>query len=151
VRPDGIHQELVLQLGFAVAVDTAIHLARACHLLEVDGFLVGTTTAFCVYKFLVLRWFGYCVEAHPIYCLLPSHSAPPVRFHRQLPLAYETILIVRDGLGLTLIVSSNPQEPPTFGQNVSMPNANALIREYTNCLNVSVSSLCARLRGSGNC
>lgn len=40
VRPDGVHQELVLQLGFAVAVDVGIHLTRATHLLEGEGFLV---------------------------------------------------------------------------------------------------------------
>ena len=41
VRPDGIHQELVLQLGFSMAVDVGIHLTRATHLLEGDGFLVS--------------------------------------------------------------------------------------------------------------
>lgn len=42
VRPDGVHQELILQLGFAVAVDVGIHLVRPTHLLEGDGFLVST-------------------------------------------------------------------------------------------------------------
>ena len=40
VRPDGVHQEVILQLGYAVAVDVGIHLTRATHLLEGDGFLV---------------------------------------------------------------------------------------------------------------
>ncbi|CAB1105070.1 unnamed protein product [Ectocarpus sp. CCAP 1310/34] len=39
VRPDNIHQELVLQLEFVVAADVGIHLTRATHLLEGDGFL----------------------------------------------------------------------------------------------------------------
>ncbi|CAN0341927.1 unnamed protein product, partial [Ectocarpus sp. 12 AP-2014] len=42
VRPDGVHQELILQLGFAVAVDVGIHLVRPTHLLQGDGFLVST-------------------------------------------------------------------------------------------------------------
>ena len=42
VRPDGIHQELVLQVGFATAVDAGISLTPATHLLEGDGFLVST-------------------------------------------------------------------------------------------------------------
>ena len=42
VRPDGIHQELVLQVGFATAVDAGINLTPATHLLEGDGFLVST-------------------------------------------------------------------------------------------------------------
>ncbi|CAB1102084.1 unnamed protein product [Ectocarpus sp. CCAP 1310/34] len=40
VRLDGVHQELILQLGFAVAVDVGIHLVRPTHLLEGDGFLL---------------------------------------------------------------------------------------------------------------
>lgn len=43
VRPDNIHPELVLLLGFTVAVDVGIHLTRATHLLEGDGFLVCTS------------------------------------------------------------------------------------------------------------
>ena len=43
VRPDGIQQELVLQVGFATAVDAGISLTPATHLLlEGDGFLVST-------------------------------------------------------------------------------------------------------------
>ena len=43
VWPDGIHQELVLQVGFATALDAGISLTSATHLLlEGDGFLVST-------------------------------------------------------------------------------------------------------------
>ena len=41
VRPDGIRQELVLQVGFATAVYAGIFQTPATHLLEGDGCLVS--------------------------------------------------------------------------------------------------------------
>lgn len=41
IRPDGIHNEIALQLEFALAVDLGIHLKTACYLLEGDTMLVG--------------------------------------------------------------------------------------------------------------
>ena len=40
-RPDGIHQELVLQVEIAIAVDAGIFQTPATHLLEEDGCLVS--------------------------------------------------------------------------------------------------------------
>ena len=46
-RPEGIHQELVLLVGFATAVDAGINLTPATHLLEGDGFLVSIMYSCC--------------------------------------------------------------------------------------------------------
>ena len=45
---DGYHQELWLQLVFALAVYLGVHLPRATYLLDGDGMLVS----YCVYSFL---------------------------------------------------------------------------------------------------
>ena len=51
IRPDGIHNEVGVQLEFALAVDIGVHLQTATYLLEGDGMLVGFSLLF-----VVLTW-----------------------------------------------------------------------------------------------
>ena len=48
MRPDGIHNEVGVQLEFALAVDIGVHLQTATYLLEGDGMLVSFSLFFVV-------------------------------------------------------------------------------------------------------
>ena len=143
VGSDGIHQEFLLQLEFALAVDLGVHLKRATYLLEGDGILVGYCAMSLLPSFrlpvpqmfhifcgvenvapVTTCYFPKVSSLHLIpfcpFLFSPSHT--PRRSH-QLPLAFQAIVRVRMGLALT------HEADGTFGRS-QLPNVDALIRVY---------------------